>query len=169
MLVAEHYDAIEADLWMFCHRTDLRDLWRPGGGEARLTWRLVANLIRHLPPESATKTALRNKMSDAEIKQAAKSGDPSQGQWSQLEMLIALLIDSVREVGHITAAAAGSKKSKSPDPVPRPGVKPKGKAPRRQLTPEQQEAVWARINGGTLSGTWQDSPPVKAAPPPRPT
>ncbi|MFI6510138.1 hypothetical protein ACIBCT_21240 [Streptosporangium sp. NPDC050855] len=163
MLVAEHYDAIEADLWMHCHRTDLRDLWRPGGGEAKLTWRLVANLIRHLPPESATKTAMRNKMSDAEIKQATKGGDPSQGQWSQLEMLTASLIDSVRWLVHITAAANGSKKSKAPDPVPRPGVKPKGKTARRQLTPEQQEAVWRRINGGSLSGSWRASEPVKAA------
>ncbi|WP_433363997.1 hypothetical protein [Streptosporangium sp. CA-115845] len=144
----------------------MRDLWRPGGGEAKLTWRLVGNLIRHLPPESAFKTAMRNKMSSSEIERASKSADPSQGQWSHLEMLVAAQSDTLRWIAYILAAANGGK-PKKPEPTPRPGVKVKGKT-RRQLTPQQQEAVWARINGGTLAGTWQNSPPVKAAPQARP-
>lgn len=152
---------------MHCHGTDLRDLWRPGGGRAKLTWRLVGNLIRHLPPESATKTALRNKMPEAEIKQAAKAGDPSQGQWSQLEMLVASLIDSVRWLAHITLAVNGSKKSKAPEPIPRPGVKAKGGKKRRELTPQQRDAVWRRINGGDLEGDWQQSAPGKVTHLPR--
>lgn len=146
---------------MHCHRTDLRDLFRPGGGESRLTWRLLGNLIRHLPPESATKTALRNRMTDAEIKQASKQADPSQGQWSHQEMLIASLVDAVRWLIHVTVVANGGKKSsKPPEPVPRPGVKPKGR--RRQLTPEQTAAVLRRINGGTLPGSWRQSRPGTA-------
>lgn len=138
----------------------MRDLWRPGGGESRLTWRLLGNLIRHLPPESATKTALRNKMSDAELAQATKTGDPSRGQWSQAEMLLASLTDSVRWLIHITLVANGGKnKTKPPEPIPRPGVKPKGKRSRRALTPQQREAVFRRINGGDLNGTWQQTHP----------
>jgi len=134
----------------------LRDLWRTGGGESRLTWRLLGNLIRHLPPESATKTALRNKMSDAELTQAAKTGDPSKGQWSQTEMLLASLIDTLRWLVHVTVVANGGKsKSKPPEPIPRPGVKPKGKKARKPLTPDQRQAVLARINGADLNGTWQ--------------
>ena len=91
--------------------------------------------MRALPPESATKTALRNKMGDAEIKQASTSADPSQGQWSQTDMLLASLIDTVRWLLHITVIANGGKgKSKPPEPVPRPGVAPKGKKRRPALT-----------------------------------
>lgn len=143
---------------MYCHRTDLRDLWRPGGGDARLTWRLVGNLIRHLPPESATKTALRNKMTAAEMQQASKTADPSQGQWSQVEMLIASGNDMLRWIAYILSAANGGK-PKKPEPTPRPGVTKAKK--RRELTPQQREAVWRRINGGSLSGSWQHSEPGK--------
>lgn len=133
-----------------------------------MTWRLLGNLIRHLPPESATKTALRNKMSDAELAQAAKGGDPSQGQWSQQEMLLASLIDSVRWLLHATVVANGGKgKSKPPEPVPRPGVKPKGKKSRRSLTPQQQEAVFRRIHGADIDGTWQQTKPGRVAHLPR--
>lgn len=160
MLVAEHYDAIEADLWMHCHRTDLRDLWRPGGGEAKLTWRLVANLIRHLPSESAFKTAMRNKMTTAEIERASKGADPSQGQWSHLEMLIASQGDTLRWIAYILAAANGGK-PKKPEPTPRPGVSPK----RRHLSASQAQAradaVWRRIHGERISGSWQHSEPGK--------
>lgn len=45
-------DPIEADLRRF-HRVDLRDLWRPGGGTAQLTLRLLYVLIQYLPATSA--------------------------------------------------------------------------------------------------------------------
>ncbi|SET48153.1 hypothetical protein [Nonomuraea wenchangensis] len=117
-------------------------------------------LIRGLPPESATKTALRNQMGDSELSQASKSADPSQGQWSQAEMLLASLIDSVRWLVHVTVIANGGKgRSKPPDPVPRPGVKPKGGKSRKPLTLQQQEAVLARIRGAPLTGSWQQTKP----------
>jgi hypothetical protein len=147
---------------MFCHRTDLRDLWRPGGGESRMTWRLLGNLIRHLPPESALKTALRNQMSDAEIKSTAAEADPSQGQWTHLEMLIASLVDAVRINTFTLRRLNGDKRAQPPDPVPRPGVKPKGQK-RRRLTTEQTAAVLRRIRGESTpqTGTWRQSPPGK--------
>lgn len=146
---------------MHCHRTDLRDLWRPGGGDSKMTWRLLGNLIRHLPPESATKTALRNQMSDAEIKNAASDADPSQGQWSHQEMLIASLVDAVRINTFALRRLNGDKKAPAPDPVPRPGVKPKGQ--KRRLTPEQTAAVLRRIRGESppQAGSWRQSPPGK--------
>ena len=162
-MLAEHYDDVEADLWFHGHKTDVRDLWRDGGGESKMTWRLLGNLIRHLPPESATKTALRNKMADGEISQTAKAADPSKGQWSQQEMLLASLIDAVRWLIHVTLISNGGK-SKKPDPTPRPGVKTKGKKGRPALTPAQQEAVFRRIHGGHLPGRWTPSAPVRSKP-----
>jgi|GEM_PF-2455522 len=145
------------------YRVDVRDLWRPGGGESRLTWRLLGNLVRHLPPESATKTALRNQMSEAELKRAAEEADPSHGQWSQLEMLVAQLIDTVRWLVHITAVAHGGRRGKPPEPVPRPGVPPKDKKGRKRLSPEQVAAVLRRIHGEAplTGGVWRQSPPGK--------
>ena len=45
-------DDIEADLRRF-YQTDLRDLWRPGGGDSQLTLRLLWVYIRRLPHTSA--------------------------------------------------------------------------------------------------------------------
>jgi len=139
----------------------VRDLWRPGGGRSALTWRLLGNLIRHLPPESAVKTELRNAMSDAEIKRLAEEADPSQGQWSHTEMLIASLIDAVRTNTFVLQRVNGVK-VKAPEPIPRPGVPSKKRKKRRQLTPEQTALVLARIRGERVPlgrGMWVQSPP----------
>lgn len=42
---------MEADLIIHCNGTRLTDLYRPGGA---LTFRLLGNLVRMLPPEAAT-------------------------------------------------------------------------------------------------------------------
>lgn len=131
-----------------------------------MTWRLLGNLIRHLPPESATKTALRNRMSDAELARAAKGADPSQGQWSQLEMLLATVSDKLSWLLHVTLVANGGK-SKKPEPTPRPGVKSKGKRSRPALSAAQAEAVYRRIHGGNLNGTWQQTKPGRVTHLPR--
>ena len=52
-LLRDHPDAVEADLSTY-HRIELVDLWR-----GRLTFRRLAVLLRFLPPDSATETALR--------------------------------------------------------------------------------------------------------------
>jgi hypothetical protein len=118
-------------------------------------------LIRHLPPESAVKTELRNAMSDAEIKRLAEEADPSQGQWSHTEMLIASLIDAVRTNTFVLQRVNGVK-VKAPEPIPRPGVPSKKRKKRRQLTPEQTALVLARIRGERVPlgrGMWVQSPP----------
>ncbi|GGK61192.1 hypothetical protein Sme01_02830 [Sphaerisporangium melleum] len=131
---------------------DLRDLWRPSGGQSRLTWRLLGSLIRHLPPESATKTAIRNAMPEGDLRQASQAADPSTGQWSQTEMLLAQLIDAVRYLRYtMLRLEVGSKAGKPPELVPRPGVSPK--TPRkRQLTQQQRELLFHRIHGGHIDG-----------------
>lgn len=131
-----------------------------------MTWRLLGNLIRHLPPESATKTALRNRMSDAEIARSAKEADPSRGQWSQLEMLLATVSDKLSWLLHVTLVANGGK-SKKPEPTPRPGVKAKGQKRRPALSAAQAEAVYRRIHGAPLSGTWQHTKPGRVTHLPR--
>jgi hypothetical protein len=134
-----------------CSRTDLLDLWRPGGGDAKLTWGRLRNLIRHLPPESATKTALRNELSDAEIKRYAQQGDPSQGQWSHLEMLVASLLDAVRHL-QVTVIRVNGGKAKLPDPTPRPGVRPRGRKRPANLSQGQLDALFRRIHGARIEG-----------------
>lgn len=131
-----------------------------------MTWRLLGNLVRHLPPESATKTALRNRMGDGEIARAAKQADPSLGQWSQVEMLLATISDKISWLLHVTLVANGGK-SKKPEPTPRPGVKSKGAKRRPALSAAQAEAVYRRIHGGSLNGTWQQTKPGRVTHLPR--
>jgi hypothetical protein len=119
---------------------DLRDLWRPG---RRLTWRRLGVMVRHLPPESATKTALRNGMTEAEYRQASQGGDPSQGQWSHTDMLLASLIDAVRRTEYVMIRVNGGK-GKPPEPFPRPGASSR---PRRRISEKQAEFLYRWING----------------------
>ena len=86
-------------------------------------------LINALPPESLTLTALRNSAGDAPVQQEAAPADPAEGRWSSTEMLMALLVDEVRLLRWTTVAAnAGSNAAGSPpDPVGRPGAKPRRK------------------------------------------
>jgi hypothetical protein len=100
-------------------------------------------LIEHLPPESATMTALRNARPED-----LKGGDSSKGCWSQAEMLLAALHDEVAHLAWITAVANSGKgpKPKKPDPIPRPGLKDT-KRRRKTLSDEQYERLFAHING----------------------
>lgn len=137
---------MEADLWHHYHGLDLRDLWRPGGGRSRLTWRLLGNLVRHLPPESATMTALRND----QPADAKGGGDPSKGRWSQAEVLLAGLLDEFRYLRHdytSTHLAKGAKKPTAPEPIPRPGVTSSGGKRQKGLTAEQYDVLYRHING----------------------
>lgn len=83
-------------------------------------------LVNALPPESLTLTELRN--AAPEDPEAAPA-DPSSGRWSSPEMLLALLVDEVRLLRWATVAAnaGGSAAGKPPDPVQRPGAKPRKK------------------------------------------
>lgn len=66
-------------------------------------------------------TAIRN--GTAEEVLATRSGDPSQARWSNLENLIATLIDEMRNMGWMYAQAHSETKIKRPDPVMRPGIR----------------------------------------------
>jgi hypothetical protein len=96
------------------------DAWRPGSA---LTARKLNVLIGQLPPESATMTALRVATPEAAEKVAAGL-DPAKAPWSQMEMLLASLIDAVRRVEWMYASVhAKSSPPRAPDPIIRPGVK----------------------------------------------
>lgn len=90
---------------------------------------------------------MRNAMGDTEIKQLSETADPSQGQWSQMEMLLAKIDDSVRNLTYATIKMQGGKPGKPPEPNPRPGVKAKGKRARKQLSPQEAEFMYRLING----------------------
>lgn len=100
-----------------------------------MSWRRLRVLIQHLPPESATWTALRNGMSDEELAEQADKGEPEKGRWSQQEQLLASALDAIRRVEYVLICANTEKKSKRPEapkPTPRPGAKPL--RPKVQLT-----------------------------------
>lgn len=52
MLIRDYGDALEGDLLMQPHATDLRDIYLPGGGPKRLTPRLLWLMIQRLPPDA---------------------------------------------------------------------------------------------------------------------
>ncbi|GAA1064674.1 hypothetical protein GCM10009574_022870 [Streptomyces asiaticus] len=100
-------------------------------------------LIEHLPPESATKTALRNATDPDDLKRASADSRPDQGQWSGVEMLLASLLDAVRQNTAATMAAAGAKPPEF-EPTPRPGIPPKSSG-RKRLSDEQRRALDPRL------------------------
>ncbi|MFD4547300.1 hypothetical protein [Streptomyces sp. NPDC058466] len=114
-----------------------------------MSWRRLRVLIQHLPPESATWTALRNGMSDDEIVEQADRGEPEKGRWSQEEQLLASVLDAVRRVEYVLICANTDKKSKQPpppEPMRRPGAKPR--RPKPQLTDNSANVLFKLINGG---------------------
>lgn len=113
MLLDEHGEEIEYDLQHY-HQVELTGLWSGG-----LSWRRLGVLIRHLPPESATKTALRNAAPIAQLQQVA--AEVEYGAWSQTDMLLADLIDIAAWLRWSKTKDAESNKN-PPKPYPRPGV-----------------------------------------------
>lgn len=101
-------------------------------------------LIEHLPPESATMTALRN----AHPESVTEDGpDPAEGRWSQVEMLLADVVDELRNLRYVYTASQ-SEKNKNltpPDPIRRPGVQPKRK--KNELSDAQYDWLYRHING----------------------
>lgn len=115
----------------------------------RMTWRRLRVLIEHLPPESATKTALRNELTDEELAALADAGDPESARWSQLEQLTASLIDAVRRMEYVLICANTESKHQRPtppEPVPRPGARPM--RPKPKVTEAGGEFLFQLINGG---------------------
>lgn len=93
---------------------DLRDLWRPGG----LTWRRLGLIIDRLPPESATKTALRDALTPEQLAGIPESR--THGAWSRAEMLLARIGDNVAHLAWMQTDG----KTKPPEPLARPGIEP---------------------------------------------
>lgn len=101
---------------------------------------MVESFTGLLPPESATRTAQRNEYTDEQLAQMGKQ-QTGHGPFSQLELLVADLIDEVAWNTYATLAAVGGK-PKEPKPYPRPGVP--GSGPRKgRLTPEQMARLAA--------------------------
>jgi hypothetical protein len=112
---------------------DLGDLFRAG---TRLTWRRLGVLIEHLPPESATKTALRDELDDGTLSRLASAPRRGHGPWSHVELLLAAVHDSIERLIYVQYQWAGAKSLKAPEPMPRPGV---GRSNVRAISPEAHE------------------------------
>lgn len=76
-------------------------------------------MIDGLPPESATKTALRDTLTDAQVEHMRKTQvDAPHGPWAKSDYLLAALIDAVNV---LTATVSGALGGKSDfEPVDRP-------------------------------------------------
>ncbi|MEV4037726.1 hypothetical protein [Streptomyces umbrinus] len=114
-----------------------------------LSLRRLRILIEHLPPESATKTALRNAIPVEELERATGEHRPDLAAWSGVEVLLAGLKDEVRLLRLLTAAANGGKPEPF-EPTPRPGIPPKSATQKkRELTDEQRRALDPRLRNQT--------------------
>ncbi len=114
-----------------------------------MSWRRLRVLIQHLPPESATWTALRNAMPAEELAAQAEKGEPEKGRWSQQEQLLAAAVDAVRRVEWVLLCTNIEQKSKWPDPpepMRRPGAGPKKK--QAQLNQNSAETLFQLLQGG---------------------
>lgn len=114
-----------------------------------MSWRRLRVLIQHLPPESATKTALRNTLSEEELADQADRGRPEEARWSQQDQLLAAAVDALRRVEYVLICAHSDGKSKRPtppEPIARPGAKTR--RPKPTLTNEGAEVLFRLINGG---------------------
>jgi hypothetical protein len=114
-----------------------------------MSWRRLRVLIQHLPPESATWTALRNAMTAEELAAQADKGEPEKGRWSQLEQLQAATVDAIRRLEWVLLCTNIEKKSKRPDPpepMRRPGAGPRKKT--AKLTDKSANRLFELLQGG---------------------
>jgi hypothetical protein len=134
-------EEIEADLQRY-YGLDFVKLFVPGSG---LTWRKLLVLVRHLPPESAVNTAIRNTMPESVMARAGAKHDPTKSSWSALESLVALLIDEVRQQTWTYVQSKSEKRVARPTPIRRPGV---GTARReRSIKLEAAQRMDPRLRG----------------------
>jgi hypothetical protein len=100
-------------------------------------------LIDHLPPESFTKVAIRNSLPTEELEKASEGARPDKAPWSGTEMLLASVLDAIRQGNAIAVAAAGGKPAEV-KPTPRPGILPESSS-RPRLTDEQRRLLDPRL------------------------
>jgi hypothetical protein len=102
-------------------------VFRPGGGASRLTFRRLLSLVEQLPPESRTKTAMRDDMDPFEIAAQVEEPRPGWGPWSHTDHLLAQIGERLDSLQVTLVRVMTEAKPSDPPPLPRPGV----------LTPEQ--------------------------------
>jgi hypothetical protein len=111
---------------------------------SRLTFRRLRVLIDHLPPESATKTALRDEMSVEDWESATgKDGLAEWGSWSREGQLLAMIADRIAQL-EWALLAVNSEKGKAPkppEPLPRPGI---GAPPRAVAERDREKSIRSR-------------------------
>lgn len=92
-----------------------------------MSYRELWVFIKHLPPESATQTALRDEELEGDLDDlvtATPVGEQQFGPWSHQDYLTAQLIDAVRENTYVAAISGRvDPKPDPPTPVPRPGLR----------------------------------------------
>lgn len=114
-----------------------------------MSWRRLRVLIQHLPPESATWTALRNAAPEEVLAEQANNGDPEKDRWSKAEHLLAAAVDRIARVEYVLICANTDKKARRPDPpepICRPGARPP--RPKAALTDAGADVLFNLINGG---------------------
>lgn len=82
---------------------------------------MLSDFLDWLPPESATKTAMRDDMDPAELAELAREPAEGYGPWSGDRSMLAEIRDSVERVVYAVIRANGGK-TPPPEPYPRPGV-----------------------------------------------
>jgi hypothetical protein len=104
-------------------------------------------LIDHLPPESATITAVRGGLADEELEERGRAADPAKGRWSATDMLLAGITDELRTLQHlyVSAHVKAGQAGPAPQPVPRPGVAKGRRVRRSRLTEEQRRILDPRL------------------------
>lgn len=113
----------------------------------RLSLRRLRILIENLPPESATKTAIRNSIPEDALQATHSEHRPDLAAWSGVEMLLAAIKDEIRISRSVAIAAAGGKPPEF-TPTSRPGIPPTSTT-RKGLSDEQRRALDPRLRNQT--------------------
>ncbi len=121
-ILTNHTRALDGDLAL--RGIDLRDLFRPGGGTSRLTWRHLLAVWEALPGECLTKTALRDELGDEKLAELGAAERKGHGAWTHEALLLAAVIDAVRRLTwrFEQVSFEDGRKIPPPEPLPRPGV-----------------------------------------------
>lgn len=111
------------------------DVWRPG---ARLTWRRLQGLLRHLPVESSLRAVLPLPDPD-ELGDDTDEDAAYRARWSQTDYMLAEVIDVLALANW---QRIGDPKASRPDAYPRPTTT--AGSQRRGLTAAQVAMLRAR-------------------------
>lgn len=82
---------------------------------------MVRSFVDLLPPESCTKTAMRDDLTPEQLADMAKVEPEGAGTWSHSDMLLAAVYDRLGSVMSVIFASQGHKYD-APPPYPRPGI-----------------------------------------------